>query len=249
MSRRSSRWPFPFVGAELGDPEAARCGVELVELDDRAALVTPGVVSCGNDEDVARVREDLRSVVHSDLHRSLDHVADVRVAASVRTHLLRELPAGRIVRALDLDVAEVDDVDLDAALLHLLVRLIECPTRGLAHGCHRSLPSSLSLRATLLHPLQAVSPARAGGQAGYGCSPGFDLGALTFEQGVALPRIDAGLKAGVFDMAGLAAGFNKVDHNDDDLICFKDVGALSGDVGIWVYSYNIVDNNASSPGS
>jgi hypothetical protein len=95
----------------------------------------------------------------------------------------------------------------------------------------------------------AVSPARAGGQAGYGCSPGFDLGALTFEQGVALPRIDAGLKAGVFTMAGLAAGFNKVDHNDDDLICFKDVGALSGDVGIWVYSYNIVDNNASSPGS
>jgi len=33
------------------------------------------------------------------------------------------------------------------------------------------------------------------------------------------------------------------------LLCFKDIGALSGDVGIWVYSYNIVDNNASSPGS
>src|SRR6266576_7163054 len=156
-------------GAELGDPEAARCGVELVELDDRAALVTPGVVSCGNYEDVARVRGDLRSVVHSDLHRSLDHVADVRVAAAVRTHLLRELPASRIVRALDLDVAEVDDVDLDAALLHLLVRLIECPARGLAHCCHRPLPSSLSLRATLLHPRGGSKPCprtRSRGEAG-----------------------------------------------------------------------------------
>jgi len=95
----------------------------------------------------------------------------------------------------------------------------------------------------------AVSPARAGGQAGNGCAPGFDLGALTFEQGVALPRVQAGLTAGVFTIEGLAAGFNKVDHNDDGLLCFKDIGALSGDVGIWVYSYNIVDNNASSPGS
>src|SRR5438552_13931063 len=156
-------------GAELGDPEAARCGVELVELDDRAAFVTPGVVPRGNDEGVARVRGDLSSVVHSDLHRSLDHVADVRVAAAVRTHLLRELPAGRIVRALDLDVAQVDDVDLDAALLHLLVRLIECPTRGLAHGCHCSLPSSLSLRATLLHPRGGSKPCprtRSRGEAG-----------------------------------------------------------------------------------
>ena len=95
----------------------------------------------------------------------------------------------------------------------------------------------------------AVSPARAGGQAGYGCARGFDLGALTFEQGVALPRVQAGLTAGVFTIEGLAAGFNKVDHNDDGLLCFKDIGALSGDVGIWVYSYDIVDNNASSPGS
>ena len=113
----------------------------------------------------------------------------------------------------------------------------------------RGRASLLILALALSAAALAVSPARAGGQAGYGCAPGFDLGALTFEQGVALPRIDAGLKAGVFDMAGLAAGFNKVDHNDDDLICFKDVGALSGDVGIWVYSYNIVDNNASSPDS
>jgi len=113
----------------------------------------------------------------------------------------------------------------------------------------RGRTSLLILALVLSAAALAVSPARAGGQAGYGCAPGFDLGALTFNQGVALPRIQAGLTAGVFTMAGLEAGFNKVDHNNDDLVCFKDVGALSGDVGIWVYSYNIVDNNASSPGS
>ena len=113
----------------------------------------------------------------------------------------------------------------------------------------RGRTSLLILALALSAAALAVSPARAGGQAGNGCAPGFDLGALTFEQGVALPRVQAGLTAGVFTIEGLAAGFNKVDHNDDGLLCFKDIGALSGDVGIWVYSYNIVDNNASSPGS
>jgi hypothetical protein len=113
----------------------------------------------------------------------------------------------------------------------------------------RGRTSLLILALALSVAALAASPARAGGQAGYGCARGFDLGALTFEQGVALPRVQAGLTAGVFTIEGLAAGFNKVDHNDDGLLCFKDIGALSGDVGIWVYSYDIVDNNASSPGS
>jgi hypothetical protein len=95
----------------------------------------------------------------------------------------------------------------------------------------------------------AASSAGAGGEAGYGCAPGFDLGALTLEQGLALPGIQAGLTAGVFDTAGLTAGFNKVDHNGDGLLCFKDVGALNGGAAHWVYTYNVVDNNASSPGS
>jgi hypothetical protein len=93
----------------------------------------------------------------------------------------------------------------------------------------------------------AVSPAGAGGEAGYGCSVGFDLGALTSEQGLALPGIQAGLTAGVFDVAGLNAAFNKVDHNGDGLVCFKDVGALNGGQAIWAFAYNIVDDNASVP--
>jgi hypothetical protein len=71
---------------------------------------------------------------------------------------------------------------------------------------------------------------------------------LTQEQGLALPGIQGGLAAGVFDVAGLNASFNKVDHNDDGVVCFKDVGALNGGQAIWAYAYNIVDDNASVPG-
>jgi hypothetical protein len=95
--------------------------------------------------------------------------------------------------------------------------------------------------------LMAAPSAGAGGQAGYGCSPGFDLGGLTLNQGLALPRIQAGLAAGVFDIAALTAGFNKVDHNGDGVVCFKDVGALNGGQANWAYTYNIVDDDASVP--
>jgi hypothetical protein len=95
--------------------------------------------------------------------------------------------------------------------------------------------------------LLAAPSALAGGQAGFGCSPGFDLGGLTFDQSLALPRVQAGLAAGVYDEAALASGFNTTDRNGDGLICFKDVGALNGGAGRWTYSYNVVDDNASVP--
>jgi hypothetical protein len=113
----------------------------------------------------------------------------------------------------------------------------------------RSRVSLLILAVAFSAAALAAPPAGAGGEAGYGCSAGFDLGALTLNQGLALPRIQAGLTAGVFDTAGLTAGFNRVDRNGDRLLCFKDVGALNGSAANWVYTYNIVDNNASIPGS
>ena len=96
--------------------------------------------------------------------------------------------------------------------------------------------------------LLMASPVGAGGQAGFGCAPGFDIGEVTLEEGLALPRIEAGLAAGVFTEAQLAAGFDKIDHNGDGLLCMKDVGALTGDVARWQFFYNAVDNNASVPG-
>jgi hypothetical protein len=94
-----------------------------------------------------------------------------------------------------------------------------------------------------------LSPAVAGGRAGYGCPPAFDLGGLTLPETLALPRIQAGLAAGAYTLEDHTAIFNSVDHNDNGVICFQDVGALNGGVSSWQYFYNVVDDNASVPDS
>lgn len=87
--------------------------------------------------------------------------------------------------------------------------------------------------------------AAAGGKAGFGCAPGFDLGALTLEEALELPRTQAGLSDGVFTKEGLAAGFAFFDKNGNGELCFKDLGALNGGVDGWDYFYNVVDDNSS----
>jgi hypothetical protein len=111
---------------------------------------------------------------------------------------------------------------------------------------------TLLLTAACLLVLSGVllSPAVAGGQAGYGCPPAFDLGGLTFPETLDLPRIQAGLAAGAYTLQDHAAIFNSVDHNDNGVVCFKDVAALNGgaaDASGWQYLYNLVDDNASVP--
>ena|SRR5436305_5263232 len=123
-----------------------------------------------------------------------------------------------------------------------------------AHGCRSELLRIVSrcyVRMSLLvaigAALLAAPSARAGGQAGYACSPGFDLGGVTSQQFVNLPRNQAGLAAGAYDQSSLASKFNTLDHNGDGVICVKDVATLNGDAGPWQYFYNTVDDNASAP--
>jgi hypothetical protein len=92
-----------------------------------------------------------------------------------------------------------------------------------------------------------LSPAVAGGRAGYGCPPAFDLGGLTLQETLALPRIQAGLDAGVYTVEEITAVVDFVDHNDNGVICLQDVGALNGGAATWQYGYNAVDDNASVP--
>ena len=103
---------------------------------------------------------------------------------------------------------------------------------------------------TALVALGAATPAGAGGQAGFGCSPGFDVGAVTWEQYLNLPRNQAGLAAGKYTEDDLRSKkFDPTDVNRDGVICVKDVaGAVgSGATPIWQYFYDIVDNDASVP--
>src|SRR3954447_9828171 len=56
------------------------------------------------------------------------------------------------------------------------------------HGSRVRVPLLLAVGAGLL----AAPSAGAGGQAGFGCAPGFELGANTAAQALVLPRIQAG---------------------------------------------------------
>lgn len=95
--------------------------------------------------------------------------------------------------------------------------------------------------------LVTASPVAAGGQAGFGCPPAFDIGEVTLAQTLELPRIQAGLAAGAFTAADIEFLFNSVEHNGDGLLCLQDLGALNGGASGWQYFYNGVDNNASVP--
>ena len=94
--------------------------------------------------------------------------------------------------------------------------------------------------------LVSASGAGAGGNAGNGCAPGFGLGGMTWGQYLALPQNQAGLTAGAFDTAALLAQFDTVDHNDNGVVCVKDMAGLNGGVSVWQYVYNIADDMASS---
>lgn len=115
--------------------------------------------------------------------------------------------------------------------------------RRVSHGSRVRVILLLAVSAALL----AAPSAGAGGQAGYGCPPGFDVGGVTLTQFLNLPRHQAGLAAGAFDEEFLLSVFGKVDHNGDGVICAKDVASLNGGVSFWQYVYNLADNNASVP--
>ena len=92
----------------------------------------------------------------------------------------------------------------------------------------------------LAAPADAVNPSNA-------CGPGFDLGALTFEESLLLSNVQAGLADGIFELADVTAGFKAVDRNNDGLICFRSLPTNANPASLLQYFYNTVDNNASVP--
>lgn len=80
------------------------------------------------------------------------------------------------------------------------------------------------------------------------CPPGYDLGALTFEQWLALPRTQAAINDGVATVEQIVAGLTAVDKNGNGVICGKlQHGFEVNNAPFSEYLYFLVDDNASKP--
>jgi hypothetical protein len=117
-------------------------------------------------------------------------------------------------------------------------RLLEIRRRLLLVGALASMATAVLL---------AAPTAGAGGQAGWSCPTGFDLGGLTYDQALALERIQAGINAGVHTQDDFKSFFAGVDRNHDGVVCVKTNPAGNGLPEHWYYAYNFVDDNASVP--
>jgi hypothetical protein len=101
----------------------------------------------------------------------------------------------------------------------------------------------------LIAATACVAPAHADRRPALACPPAFDLGALTAEQRLALPRVQAGLAAGLYTRDDVLVVIqHRVDKNGNGLICVQDTpgAAHAAAPSAWPYSYNLVDDNAAA---
>jgi hypothetical protein len=97
--------------------------------------------------------------------------------------------------------------------------------------------------------LVQATPALAGGQAGFGCSPPFT--AVTLPQMLQLSRVRAGIDAGALTQTFWEAFFATINHNGDSVICYQlttglENANLAASRGVLQYEYNFVDDNSSA---
>jgi len=92
----------------------------------------------------------------------------------------------------------------------------------------------------------APAGAQAAGKPSYGCPPGFNLGALTADQVLRLPRSQAAIAAGVVTEAGIRAGVAGVDKNGTGRVCVQvSNGLLTSNRPNGQFLVNLVDDNSS----
>ena len=108
----------------------------------------------------------------------------------------------------------------------------------------RNFAMALTVGALLM--VAAPNAAQAAGKPSYGCPTGFDLGALTVEQILKLPRSQAAIAAGAVSEAGIRAGFASVDMNGSGRVCAKvSNGLMTSNKPNGQFLLNIVDDNSS----
>ena len=83
----------------------------------------------------------------------------------------------------------------------------------------------------------------------YGCPAGFNLGAVSFEDYVLLPRSAAAINDGLIDEAGIIAGIQSYDKNGNGIVCVQQnrgSETWSDSRPFGDYIYNVVDDSSSA---
>ena len=105
---------------------------------------------------------------------------------------------------------------------------------------------AIALIAGALLAVAVPGAAQAAGKPSNGCAPGFNLGALTADQILQLPRSQAAMRDGVVDEAGIRAGVAGVDKNGTGRVCVSlSHGLVTNSRPGGQYFYNLVDDNSS----
>jgi hypothetical protein len=108
----------------------------------------------------------------------------------------------------------------------------------------KQIMTAIGLAALLM--VAAPGMAQAATKPANTCPAGFNLGALTADQILALDRTQAAIAAGVVSEAGVRAGVASVDKNGTGRVCVQvNRGLLTSSKPNGQFLVNIVDDNAS----
>jgi hypothetical protein len=100
----------------------------------------------------------------------------------------------------------------------------------------------------LLATAGSVPAAHAQGKPNNGCPPGFNLGPVTIDQAVALPRSQAAMNAGLITEDQLRFSYTGFDRNQNSTICAQlSHGFEVNSRPFGEFFYNFADDNASVP--
>ncbi|MBW3608785.1 MAG: hypothetical protein KY463_10580 [Actinobacteria bacterium] len=96
--------------------------------------------------------------------------------------------------------------------------------------------------------LAAATPAGAAGPPEKTCPPGFNLGALSLEQRLQLPKVQAALEDGIVTLEQIKAGAAAIDKNGNGLLCVQDIPQANNAAPAagFEYFYNLSDDNAAA---
>jgi hypothetical protein len=94
----------------------------------------------------------------------------------------------------------------------------------------------------------AATGAATGGKPSHGCPPGFNLGAVSFEDYLELERTAAAINDGLVTEQDVLAALSHFDKNGNEVVCVQlSRGKIEGNNPFGEYFYNVVDDNASTP--